>query len=129
MSHLIPFLVLVFFYTFRNCLLLFSAALGLLYLWRARETACCSGWVSRCGGFFCEAPAPGLVDVSSCGSWAYLPRGMWDLPRPGIESVSSVLTGRFLITGLPGKSRDYLFCTLSSIAKHLQLSSTINSQK
>lgn len=70
----------------------------------------CSAWVSCCGGFFCEAPAPGLVDVSSCGSWAYLPRGMWDLPRPG-------------------KSRAYLFCTLSSIAKHLQLSSTINSQK
>ena len=29
---------------------------------------------------------------------------MWDLPRPGIEPVSPALAGRFLATGLPGKS-------------------------
>ena len=29
---------------------------------------------------------------------------MWNLPRPWMESVSPVLAGRFLITGLPGKS-------------------------
>ena len=28
---------------------------------------------------------------------------MWDLPRPGIEPVSSALAGRFLTTAPPGK--------------------------
>ena len=32
------------------------------------------------------------------------PRG-WDLPGPGVETVSSPLAGRFLITGPPGKSK------------------------
>ena len=58
---------------------------------------------SRCGGF------------SSCGSWALERRlsscarvqllcGMWDLPGPGLEPVSSALAGRFLTTAPPGKS-------------------------
>ena len=34
---------------------------------------------------------------------------MWNLPRPGIEPVSPVLAGGFLITGLPGKSPSFLF--------------------
>jgi len=29
---------------------------------------------------------------------------MWDLPRPGIEPVSSALAGGFFTTGPPGKS-------------------------
>ena len=32
--------------------------------------------------------------LSSCGSWALLPRGMWDGPGPGIEPVSPALQGR-----------------------------------
>ena len=44
--------------------------------------------------------APGL---SSCGSWAQLPCGMWNLPGPGIEPVSPALAGGFLTTGPPGK--------------------------
>ena len=46
---------------------------------------------------------PYMRRLSSCGSWAYLLRGMWDLPRPGIEPVSSALAGRFLTTAPPGK--------------------------
>ena len=42
---------------------------------------------------------------SSCGAWAQLPRGMWDLPRPGMQPVSPALAGGFLTTGTPGKSR------------------------
>ena len=38
---------------------------------------------SRCAGF------------SSCGVWAELLRGMWDLPGPGLEPVSPALAGRF----------------------------------
>ena len=34
---------------------------------------------------------------------------MWDLPRPGIEPVSLVLTGRVLTTGPPGKSQVITF--------------------
>ena len=31
----------------------------------------------------------------SCGTWALLLHGMWNLPRPGIETMSSALAGRF----------------------------------
>ena len=41
--------------------------------------------------------------LSSCGSWAYLLRGMWDLPRPGLKPVSPALAGRFSTTVPPGK--------------------------
>ena len=41
--------------------------------------------------------------LSSCGSRAQLLRGMWDLPRPGLEPVSPALTGRFSTTAPPGK--------------------------
>ena len=41
--------------------------------------------------------------LSSCGSRAQLPRGMWDLPRPGLEPVSPALAGRFSTTVPPGK--------------------------
>ena len=41
--------------------------------------------------------------LSSCGSRAYLLRGMWDLPRPGLEPVSPALAGRFSTTVPPGK--------------------------
>ena len=41
--------------------------------------------------------------LSSCGSRAYLLRGMWDLPRPGLEPVSPELAGRFSTTAPPGK--------------------------
>ena len=45
--------------------------------------------------------------LSSCGSQAYLPCGMWDLPGPGIEPVSPTLAGRFLSTGPPRKSNEH----------------------
>ena len=41
--------------------------------------------------------------LSNCGSRAQLLRGMWDLPRPGLEPVSPALTGRFSTTVPPGK--------------------------
>ena len=41
--------------------------------------------------------------LSNCGSRTYLPRGMWDLPRPGLEPVSPALVGRFSTTAPPGK--------------------------
>ena len=44
--------------------------------------------------------------LSNCGSQAQLFRGMWDLPRPGLEPVSPALAGRFSTTAPPGKPRN-----------------------
>ena len=41
--------------------------------------------------------------LSNCGSRAQLLRGMWDLPRPGLEPVSPALAGGFSTTAPPGK--------------------------
>ena len=41
--------------------------------------------------------------LNSYGAQAWLIRGMWDLPEPGLEPVSAALVGRFLITAPPGK--------------------------
>ena len=41
--------------------------------------------------------------LSSCGTWAYLLPGMWDLPGSGIEPMSPVLTGGLFPTEPPGK--------------------------
>ena len=51
--------------------------------------------------------------LSNCGSWAQLLRGMWDLPRPGLEPVSPTLTGRLSTTAPPGKPRKPIFKYLS----------------
>ena len=47
--------------------------------------------------------------LSNCGSWAQLLRGMWDLPRPGLEPVSPVLAGRFSTTAPSGKPYNLCF--------------------
>ena len=41
--------------------------------------------------------------LNSCGSRAQSLRGMWDLPRPGLEPVSPALAGRSSTTAPPGK--------------------------
>ena len=64
--------------------------------------------------------------LSSCGSQAQLLRGMWDLPRPGLEPVFPALAGRFSTTAPPGKPQ---LCVLSvpslrylaEIYKHLEM--------
>ena len=45
--------------------------------------------------------------LSNCGSRAQLLRGMWDLPRPGLEPVSPALAGGFLTTAPAGKPLSY----------------------
>ena len=47
--------------------------------------------------------------LSSCGSRAQLLRGMWDLPRPGLEPVSPALAGRLSTTAPPGKPICFIF--------------------
>ena len=51
---------------------------------------------SRCMGF------------NRCSTRTELLWGMWDLPGPGMEPVSSALAGGFLSTGLPEKSLNTL---------------------
>ena len=41
--------------------------------------------------------------LSNCGSRAQLLRGMWNLPRSGLEPASPALAGRFSTTAPPGK--------------------------
>ena len=45
--------------------------------------------------------------LSSCGSRAQLLRGMWGLPRPGLEPMSPALAGRFSTTAPPRKPYPY----------------------
>ena len=49
--------------------------------------------------------------LSNCGSRAQPLRGMWDLPRPGLEPVSPALAGRLSTTAPPGKPRKCAFKT------------------
>ena len=49
--------------------------------------------------------------LSNCGSRAQLLRGMWDLPRPGLEPMCPALAGRFSTTAPPGKPLDDTFLT------------------
>ena len=119
---LCPFFNWVVFLFFFKLINLFLAALGL----------CCCGFslveVSRgyssllCAGFslrwLLSSPSTGSSScgsralehrLSSCGAQAWLLRGMWDLPRPGIEPMSLALAGGFLTTAPPGKSQGCLF--------------------
>ena len=67
--------------------------------------------------------------LSSCGSRAQPLRGMWDLPRPGLEPMSPASAGRLSTTAPPGKpwvhfpNRD-LPCVLNNSADQITLSTT-----
>ena len=77
---------------------------------RVEASVRCSTQASQCGDFCgCGAQALGLKGFNSCGTWAQLFRGVWDLAGPGIEPVSLALTGRFLTIGPPGRSLFFLF--------------------
>ena len=53
--------------------------------------------------------------LSSCGSRAQSLRGMWDLPRPGLEPVSPALAGRLSTTAPPGKLLLLFYCCDSPV--------------
>ena len=119
-----------FFFKLSNLFFIFGCVgssllhMGFLQLWRAGATLHCSVRASHCGGFSCcQAWALGVrasvvatrglsscgsraleCRLSSCGTWAQLLLGMWDLLGPGLEPMSPALAGRFLTTAPPGKS-------------------------
>ena len=61
----------------------------------ARGLSVCGSWSPDCR-------------LSSYGTRAYLPCGMWDLPRPGTELVSPALQAEFLTPGPPRKPHSFL---------------------
>ena len=87
----------------------------------------CEGFLSSCGKWgplFITVRGPLTIAaslvaehrlqtrrLSNCGSRAQLLRGMWDLPRPGLEPVSPALVGRFSTTAPPGKPLSLWFLT------------------
>ena len=85
---------------------LFLAALGLRYFVRAFSSCGEQGllFIAVHGLLIVGASLVAEHRLSSCGTWVWLLRSMWDLPRPGIEPMFPVLAGRFLSTVLPGKS-------------------------
>ena len=84
--------------------LLFVALHGLLLL---QSTGSRRVGFSSCGSRALERR------LSSCGTRASLLRGMWNLPRPGLEPVSPALAGGFLTTAPPGKARASDFRSLT----------------
>ena len=109
------FIYINLFYLFIfGCIRPFLLHTGFLQLQQAGATLRCCVQASHCSGFSCcgtwavGARASVIVTrgLSSCGSRAQLLRGMWDLPGPGIEPMSSALAGEFLTTAPPGKSWD-----------------------
>ena len=115
----------LFFFFFLNFLMLFLSAyilfiyvcmyvcmavLGLRFC--ARAFSSCGEW----GPLFIAVRGPVTIAasvvaehrlqtrrLSSRGSRAQLLRGMWDLPRPGLEPACPALAGRFSTTAPPGK--------------------------
>ena len=75
----------------------------------ARAFSCCGKWgpllIAVRGPLIIAASLVAEHRLSNCGSRAQLLRGMWDLPRPGLEPVSPALAGRFSTTAPPGKPK------------------------
>ena len=106
-----------FFYSYFIYLFIFGCVGSSV---RARAFSSCSKWgplfIAARGPLFIAVRGPFTIAappvaghrlqrrrLSSCGSRAQLLRGMWDLPRPGLEPVSPALAGRFSTTAPPGK--------------------------
>ena len=67
--------------------------------------------------------------LSNCGSRAYLLRGIWDLPRPGLEPMSPALAGRFSTTAPPGKPSIEVIFTLKCICAFLSQNVSLSDVK
>ena len=68
-----------------------------------------SAGFSLCWLLLLEGTGSRDAGVGSNGAWAQLPHGMWDLPGPGMESMSPASAGRFLTTEPPGRSHSFFY--------------------
>ena len=115
LSHCITFLSekptsSLFFFNFYLFIYLFLAVLGLRFCVRAFSSCGERGPLFIAVRGLLTIAASLVVEhrlqtrsLSNCGSRAQLLRGMWDLPRPGLEPVSPALAGRLSTTAPPGK--------------------------
>ena len=109
--------------SFSLFLFLFLAVLGLRFCARAFSSC------GKRGPLFIAVRGPLTVAehrlqtrrLSNRGSRAQLLRGMWDLPRPGLEPVSPALAGGFSTTAPPGKPGSF-----SLNAQHILLMKVIS---
>ena len=96
-----------FFFSFFWLRWVFIAARRLSPVGASGATLRCGARASHCGGFSCcraralgvwasAVMAPGLSCSAACG--------MWDVPEPGIETVTPAFAGGFLTTAPPGES-------------------------
>ena len=127
-----------FFFKFYLFIFLFMAVLGLRFSVRGLSLVAASGGhsSSRCAGLSLSrllllwstgSRRAGSVVVahrlqtrrlSSCGSRAQSPRGMWDPPRPGPEPVSPAPAGGLSTTAPPGKPLcSFFFKALKILSK------------
>ena len=81
---------------------------GFLQFWRAGFPCCRAQALGHMGFSSCSMQAP-ECRLSSCGPWPQLSHSMWDLPRPGMQPVSSALQDRFLTTEPSGKPSLFFF--------------------
>ena len=95
--------IYLFFYFIYGCVGSSFLCEGFLQLRQVGATLHCGARASHyCSLSCCGAQAPDAQAQQLC-SRAQLLRGMWDLPRPGLEPVSPALAGRFSTTAPPGK--------------------------
>ena len=103
----------VLFFFFNKLINLFLAVLGLRFCARAFSSC------GERGPLFIAVRGPLTIaaflvaehrlqtrKLSRCGSRDQLLRGMWDLPRPGLEPASPALAGGFSTAAPPGKPRN-----------------------
>ena len=81
--------------------------MGALFHCSAQSSHCC-GSCFRAQALGTWASVAAACRLSSCGTWAELLHGMWNLAAPGIEPVSPTLATWFLSTAPPGKSQEIL---------------------
>ena len=111
----------VLFFLIYLSIYLFLAVLGLRFCARAFSSC------SKRGPLFIAVRGPLTIAaslvaehrlqtrrLSNCGSWDQLLRGMWDLPRPGLEPVSPALAGRLSTTAPPGKPLCFLLLMVNT---------------
>ena len=73
--------------------------------------SCCGAWAVGCLGFSSCGSWALEHRLSSCSTWAQLPRSMWDLLGSGREPLSPALASGFFTTEPPGKPYSLvLFC-------------------
>ena len=113
----------IFIYLF---IYLFLAVLGLRFCARAFSSCGERGplFIVVCGPLTVAASLVAehrlqMRRLSSCGTWAQLLHGMWDIPRPGLEPVSPALAGRFSTTAPRGKPLQSFLRTFSECVLEL----------